>query len=109
MRLHLDILPGADRDLVAIADHIAKDSLDAAIRFLHSARRSMEFLTTMPKAGPEYLTPNRLLAGLRKWSVDGHRDYLIFYRSTNDAIEVFRVIHGARDIPTILADEIPGQ
>ena len=105
MRLHLDIRPGADGDLVEIADYIAQDSLDAAIRFLTAARRAMEFLTTTPMAGPEYAVANPRLTGLRKWSIKGFPNYLIFYRIHADSIEVLRVIHGARDIPTILEGE----
>lgn len=107
MRLRLDIRPRADRDLVEIAEHIAADNIDAAIQFLSAARRSMEFLTHSPKAGPEYSqSSHRRLSGLRKWSVDGFRHYLIFYRPTSEAIEVVRIVHGARDIPALLADEI---
>ena len=107
MRLHLDIRPQADSDFVEIAEYIGEDSLDAAIRFLAAARRAMEFLTTTPMAGPEYPVTNPRLAGLRKWGVKDFPNYLIFYRIRADAIEVLRVIHGARDIPTILESE-PG-
>ena len=102
MRLPLDIQPFADRDLTDIADHIAPDNIDAAIRFLTATRKSMEFLTTTPGAGPLYPTKNRRLAGLRKWSVDGFRHYLIFYQVLNDTIQILRVIHAARDIPVLL-------
>ena len=105
MRLHLDIRPRANRDLADIADRIADDNIDAAIRFLNAARESLEFLTTTPGAGPVFPTRNPLLDGLRKWSVDGHRTYLIFYRVIDDAIQVLRVIHGARDIPALLEGE----
>jgi toxin ParE1/3/4 len=107
MRLHLDIRPSADADLAEIAEYIAKDNIEAAIRFLESARRSMEFLTHSPKAGAEYMwSTNRRLRGVRKWSIDGFRQYLIFYRITTESIEIIRVVHGARDLPAVLADEI---
>lgn len=105
MRLQLDIRPAADEDMVEIADWIGQDNLDAAIEFLHAARRSMEFLTVTPGAGPEYPTSNALLKGLRKWSVEGYRHYLIFYLILPDAIKVLRVIHGSRNVPALLAGE----
>jgi toxin ParE1/3/4 len=33
------------------------------------------------------------------------RNYLIFYRPTDGGIEVIRVLHAARDISSILAEE----
>ena len=106
MRLHLDIRPRADRDLADLAEYIAADNLDAAINFLLAARRSMEFLTTSPHAGALYeLASGRRLRGVRKWSVKGYRNYLIFYRVGTESIEILRVVHGARDIPTLLQDE----
>lgn len=103
MRRSLDIRPAADEDLVEIASHIAEANIDAAINFLHAARRSMEFLITTPEAGPEYPTANLRLNGLRKWSVDGYRQYLIFHLVPPSSIKILRVVHGARDLPPILA------
>ena len=59
-----------------------------------------------PHAGAEYPVPNRRLGGLRKWAIDGFRKYLIFYRVTTDAIQVLRVVHGARDLPTRLSENL---
>ena len=33
------------------------------------------------------------------------RDYLIFYRVTAEAVEILRVLHGARDIDRLLFPE----
>jgi len=88
MRLRLELRPAADRDMIEIAEYIAADNLDAAIRFLEAARRSMEFLTDTPRAGPTYTLSNRRLVGLRKWAVDGFGNYQIFYRVTDDSIQV---------------------
>ncbi len=38
---------------------------------------------------------------MRKWTVKGFERYLIFYRYTDEYVEVVRVIHAARDIPSI--------
>jgi toxin ParE1/3/4 len=32
------------------------------------------------------------------------RRYLILYRQITDGIELVRVVHGARDVPTLMAD-----
>jgi plasmid stabilization system protein ParE len=41
---------------------------------------------------------------LRKCSVDGFADILVFYRVDADMVEVIRVLHGARDLPSILRE-----
>ena len=50
---------------------------------------------------------NPALAGLRVWSIRKFENYLIFYRPVPDGIEVVRVLHGSRDIDTILEGDRP--
>lgn len=45
------------------------------------------------------------LQGLRSWGIRGFESYLIFYRASDDGIEVVRVLHGARDVAAELGDE----
>lgn len=59
----------------------------------------------MPGIGERRESPNPRLAGLRVWRVEGFEKHLIFYRPAGDGIEIVRVLHGARDIDSILADE----
>lgn len=42
---------------------------------------------------------------MRVIPVGRFRNYLIFYRRKDDEIEVLRVLHGARDIRSILGAE----
>ena len=46
-----------------------------------------------------------IMAGVRSWGIRGFPNHLIFYRPTDDRIEVIRVLHAARDIETILGRE----
>jgi toxin ParE1/3/4 len=39
------------------------------------------------------------------WRANGFDSHLIFYRARESGIEIIRVLHGARDIGPILADE----
>jgi toxin ParE1/3/4 len=48
------------------------------------------------------------LEGLRVFPVKGFANYLLFYRPFPRGIELIRVLHGARDIPSILQQN-PGQ
>ena len=45
------------------------------------------------------------LTGLRVFPVRGFPKHLIFYRPVADGIELVRVLHGARDVAAILAEE----
>ena len=90
--------PEAKRDLVEIADYIARDSIDAAHRFLDAADSTFRDLLDFPGMGPVRDVGNERLGELRSWAVRGFANYLIFYRVTTEAIEIVRVLHGARDI-----------
>lgn len=46
---------------------------------------------------------DELVPNLRSFPVG---NYLIFYRPINQGIEVLRVLHGARDIPSIFEDSL---
>lgn len=48
---------------------------------------------------------NPRLQGLRKWGIRGFEKYLIFYLVSEELITIVRIIHGSRDIPTILEQE----
>ena len=82
----------AELDLVEIGDFIAKDSLLNANRFVQKLRKNFITLKRQPHIGRsrEDLSP-----GLR--SIYFGR-YVIFYRISENYIEIARVIHSARDI-----------
>jgi plasmid stabilization system protein ParE len=35
--------------------------------------------------------------------VEGYRKYLMFYREIPDGVQIWRVLHGAQDLPTKLS------
>jgi len=39
--------------------------------------------------------------GLRAWPIDGFRNHLVFYRPTDEGVDIVRVLHGARDIEAL--------
>jgi toxin ParE1/3/4 len=103
-----DILrrPAANRDLVAIYRYYAREAgMRVADRFFAEAEATFTRLARMPQIGTPYEPDERLFADLRFFPVSRYRDYLVFYRPITDGIEVYRVLHGARDITNILADE----
>ncbi len=94
----LILSPEAAADLEEIAEYIASENVDAAIRVLAEIRKAMERLTDTPEIGHsrEDLTSEPF----RFWPV---RRYLVIYRASPEAVEVSRVLHGARDVEAILS------
>jgi toxin ParE1/3/4 len=95
------VSPAADADINECFDYIAVDKLDPAERFLKAAQEAMNKLAGMPGMGRLREFPNPRLEGLRSWPIRGFENYLVFYRPITDAIEVLRILHGARDIDAI--------
>src|SRR5713226_8246174 len=65
----------------------------------------MERLLAMSGMGSLYESDEPELAGVRFFPVTRFRNYLVFYRPTTTGIEVLRVLHGARDIESLLSGE----
>jgi toxin ParE1/3/4 len=94
----------AERDLEDCFVFIGEQDLDAAVRFLEAAEETFERLARMPYVGAEYQTINPALFGLRRWPVKGFEKYLIFYLTFEDAVDIVRVLHAARDLERILEE-----
>jgi len=88
----------AHRDLVAIALTIAKDNPSAADKWLDAIDSRCKLLAQMPGLGR--LRPD-LAPALRSFAVGTH---IIFYREAHEGIIVIRVLHGARDLPTLFEE-----
>ena len=85
----------AELDRVEIALRIARDNPAAADRLLETVDEKCRLLARMPEMGRQRFD---LAQNLRSLPVG---DYVIFYRPVPDGIQVIRVLHGARDIPTL--------
>lgn len=106
MTARFSVSPAADRDLDDQAGYLArKAGLETALRLYDAAAATFERIARMPGIGERRESPNPRLAGLRVSRVEGFEQHLIFYRPAGDGIEIVRVLHGARDIDRILAEE----
>lgn len=92
------IRPGARADLLEIWIHIAEDSVAHADAFADRLDEAIGMLGRMPKAGRQR---DELAAGMRAFPCG---NYIIFYREERDGVEVVRVLHGARDLRSILEE-----
>ena len=76
----------------------ALDNPLRAITFVQTLRQTCLALADMPLAFP--LVPRYASDGVR-WRP--YRDYLIFYRVTEEAVEILHVLHAAQDYERILS------
>lgn len=98
--------PAADRDLDDHAAYLAQEaSLETALRFYDAATTTFEKLARMPGIGERWVSALVRLAEVRVWRVEGFANHLIYYRPAGDGIEIIRVLHGARDLDSILGSE----
>jgi len=87
-------------DLAEIWAYIAEDSTRHANAFAARLDQEFRMLARQPNIGRER---PELLAGLRSIPVER---YVVFYIPTSRAIEVVRVLHGARDLTPFFDPEI---
>ncbi len=85
----------AEIDLLEIWTYIAEDSAEAAEEVLRSIAQKCRDCAEFPGMGRRR---DELSPGLRS-VVQG--SYIIFYRPLEDGIRLMRVVHGARDLPSL--------
>jgi toxin ParE1/3/4 len=101
----------ARRDLIEIFQRYTREAgVGVARRFRAQAEAAFARLASMPSMGTRYEADNPAFGELRFFPLASRfKSYLVFYRPMPDGIEVARVLHGARDIPSILTEEFgPG-
>jgi toxin ParE1/3/4 len=97
----------ANRDVdEAIAYHIGERAEQAALGFIDSLERADALIARRPAAGSARYALELGLPGLRFWPL-GRYPYLVFYVERDDRIDVWRVLHGQRDIPALMRE--PGE
>jgi len=104
MKYTLRITPAADADVDEAATFIAEDSLNAALRFYDAVELTYRELRDHPERWPLFELPNPRLIGLRKRAVIGFHRFIVFYRIEARVVLIIRVLHGARDLHSILSD-----
>ena len=92
--------PLALADLFDIWSFIAQDNAAAADRVEEAAYRACDFLADSPLAGRirKELTP----LPVRFWVVQPYLNYLIVYDPEKKPLQIIRILHSARDLPSVL-------
>jgi toxin ParE1/3/4 len=68
---------------------------------LDAVEATLSFLAANREAGERCFFTSARTFGIRVWAVRGFRNHLVFYRPTEQGIDVVRVLHGARDIEAL--------
>jgi toxin ParE1/3/4 len=98
------IRPQAHRDIDDQFRHLSGQSIDLALRFFDAVHATIKRLAASPDLGITYEFRSRRLKGIHWWKVRGFRNHLVFYRAIAGGIEVVRILHATRDIPSAFRD-----
>lgn len=85
----------ARADVSELWDYIARQSVRAADRLVDAIFDKYKILASFPELGTSY---EQYRPGLRGFAFG---NFVIFYRASEDGIEVARVVRGARDLPSL--------
>lgn len=89
--MNLLFSPAAEADLIDIAVYIAADDPVRALTFVEELEAACNILVDHPLAG---VARPEIGESLRSRP---YRRYIIYYRVTDSAIRIERILHGARD------------
>jgi toxin ParE1/3/4 len=93
--------PQAWDDMRDIVTYIASDNPDAAARFVPALEETFAQLEALPGMGSVRHFGRTDLQGVRIIPVTGFENYLLFYTALGTHVKVLRILHAARDFPTI--------
>ena len=89
----------ADRDIKEAVDHYLTEAGEkAALGLIAALERAWQLIARHPVSGSPRYAHELDLPGLRSWPLKRY-PYLIFYVERDDHVDVWRVLHDARDVP----------
>ena len=103
---HKPVIPRelANRDVDdAIAWYLDEGADLAALDFIDSLEKAYGHISRHPASGSSRYAHELNLPGLRSWPL-AKFPYLVFYVEHADHVDVWRVLHGERDIPAWMKD-----
>ena len=93
----------ADADVADAIDYYVGESTAAALGFVDALEAAYAHIRRAPATGSPRYAHELNLPGLRFWSLKRY-PYLVFYIERADSVDVWRVLHAKRDIPSWLQD-----
>lgn len=95
----------AQRDVEDAVDHYLNEASEqVALGFIDALEQAYKHITRHPATGSTRYAHKLDLPGLRSWPLKRY-PFLIFYVEQTDHIDIWRVLHGQRDIPSWLQEE----
>ena len=95
----------AAADISDAADHyLPEDGEALALRFIGAVEHAVGRIGRSPHLGSLRFSYELEIPELRAWPLDRF-PYIVFYVAADDRIDVWRVLHSRRDIPTALSDD----
>ena len=89
----------ANRDIDEAVDHyLAEAGEKTALGFINALERAYRHISRHPATGSPRYAHELDLPGLRSWPLKRY-PYLVFYVERDDHLDIWRVLHGERDIP----------
>ena len=89
----------ANRDVDnAVAYYLSEGAKSAALNFIAALEQAYSHISRHPATGSPRYAHELNLPGLRSWPLTRF-PHLVFYVEGPDHIDVWRVLHGRRDIP----------
>lgn len=96
----------AHRDVdEAVEYYLAEGSEEAALGFIDALEQAYGHIGRHPATGSPRYAHELDLPGLRAWPLKRY-PYLVFYVECADHIDVWRVLHGQRDIPAWMHEPV---
>lgn len=89
----------ANRDIDdAVACYLSEGAASAAFGLINALEQAYLHISRHPAAGSPRYAHELNLPGLRLWPLARYPD-LVFYVERPDHIDVWRILHGMRDVP----------
>jgi plasmid stabilization system protein ParE len=92
--------PLAIDDLFEIWSYIASDNVTAANAVEEAVHQACNLIAKTPLAGRIRTDLTQL--PVRFWFMQPYRSYVIVYDPATKPVQIIRVLHGARNIPSLL-------
>ena len=98
----------AQRDVdEAVERYLAEAQSTVALAFIDALEEAFRHMGEHPAAGSPCYALELNIPGLRSWVVGGF-PFLVFYVEREAVIDVWRILHSARDIPACLREPLEG-
>jgi toxin ParE1/3/4 len=88
----------------ALSYYLSEEAEQAALGFIDALELAYTHIGRHPATGSPRYAHELNLPDLRNWTLKRY-PHIVFYVERDDHIDVWRVLHGMRDIPAGLRDE----